>query len=393
MKNKIYGTIVSSAINKQSTGLHETAYTVFQVDSSKDITYLFRPDMIRLAHENNQALEFNEETGRGKRIEMSDLPKDDVSEAPKAKVKDNDPVIAFIKNAPSIKPDTLEMSDVKWKYLVRSTVRGKNIMMVGPAGCGKTQAAKSLPEATDKPFFYFNLGSTQDPRAALIGNTHFKKGETLFDKSPFVKALETPNAIILLDELSRAHPEAWNILMTVLDEDQRYLRLDESIDSPIIKVAEGVCFIATANIGTEYTSSRVLDRALMDRFEIIEVDILNIHQEQLLLQKRFPSLDSELIESVADIADTTRKEWRSEEGKLSTMVSTRMTVRLCELLVDGFDLAEATQVAILPFFDPTGGSDSERTFVKQVIQKHMATEDQDIFNIEDDDSAAIGKVN
>ena len=377
MKNKIYGTIVSS------TSGEETVYAVFQVDSSKDITYLFRPDMIRLAHENNQALEFNEDTGRGKRIEMSDLPKDDVSEAPKAKVKDNDPVIAFIKNAPSIKPDTLEMSDVKWKYLVRSTVRGKNIMMVGPAGCGKTQAAKSLPEATDKPFFYFNLGSTQDPRAALIGNTHFKKGETLFDKSPFVKALETPNAIILLDELSRAHPEAWNILMTVLDEEQRYLRLDESIDSPIIKVAEGVCFIATANIGTEYTSSRVLDRALMDRFEIIEVDILNIHQEQVLLQKRFPSLDSALIESVADIADTTRKEWRSEEGKLSTMVSTRMTVRLCELLVDGFDLAEATQVAILPFFDPTGGSDSERTFVKQVIQKHMATEDQDIFNIAD----------
>ena len=375
MKNKIYGTIVSS------TSGEETVFTVFQVDSSKDITHLFRPDMIRLAHENNQALEFNEETGRGKRIELSDLPKDDVSEAPRAKVKDNDPVIAFIKNAPSIKPDTLEMSDVKWKYLVRSTVRGKNIMMVGPAGCGKTQAAKSLPEATDKPFFYFNLGSTQDPRAALIGNTHFKKGETLFDKSPFVKALETPNAIILLDELSRAHPEAWNILMTVLDEEQRYLRLDESIDSPIIKVAEGVCFIATANIGTEYTSSRVLDRALMDRFEIIEVDILNQAQEQMLLQKRFPSLDTELIESVADIADTTRKEWRSEEGKLSTMVSTRMTVRLCDLLVDGFDLAEATQVAILPFFDPTGGSDSERTFVKQVIQKHMATEDQDIFNI------------
>jgi nitric oxide reductase NorQ protein len=382
MKNKIYGTIVSSTIPSISTG-EETVYTVFQVDSSKDITHLFRPDMIRLAHENNQALEFNEETGRGKRIELSDLPKDDVSEAPRAKVKDNDPVIAFIKNAPSIKPDTLEMSDVKWKYLVRSTVRGKNIMMVGPAGCGKTQAAKSLPEATDKPFFYFNLGSTQDPRAALIGNTHFKKGETLFDKSPFVKALETPNAIILLDELSRAHPEAWNILMTVLDEEQRYLRLDESIDSPIIKVAEGVCFIATANIGTEYTSSRVLDRALMDRFEIIEVDILNQAQEQMLLQKRFPSLDTELIESVADIADTTRKEWRSEEGKLSTMVSTRMTVRLCDLLVDGFDLAEATQVAILPFFDPTGGSDSERTFVKQVIQKHMATEDQDIFNIAD----------
>jgi len=377
MKDKIYGTIVSS-----SSG-DETVYVVFEVNASKDITHLFRPDMIRLAHENNQSLEFNESTGRGKRIETSELPQDSVSNAPKAKVKENDPVIAFIKNSPSIKPDTLEMSDVKWKYLIRSTVRGKNIMMVGPTGCGKTHAAKSLPEATDKPFFYFNLGSTQDPRAALIGNTHFKKGETVFDKSPFVKALETPGAIILLDELSRAHPEAWNILMTVLDEEQRYLRLDESIDSPIIKVAEGVCFIATANIGTEYTSSRVLDRALMDRFEIIEVDILNMHQEQVLLKKRYPSLSKDLIESVADIAATTRKEWRSEDGKLSTMVSTRMTVRLCDLLTDGFDLAEATQVAVLPFFDPTGGSDSERTYVKQVIQKHMATEDQDIFNIED----------
>ena len=108
-----------------------------------------------------------------------------------------------------------------------------------------------------------------------------------------------------------------------------------------------------------------------------------MHQEQVLLNKRFPSLSKDLIESVADIAATTRKEWRSEDGKLSTMVSTRMTVRLCDLLTDGFDLAEATQVAVLPFFDPTGGSDSERTYVKQVIQKHMATEDQDIFNIED----------
>jgi nitric oxide reductase NorQ protein len=87
--------------------------------------------------------------------------------------------------------------------------------------------------------------------------------------------------------LSRAHPEAWNILMTVLDEGQRYLRLDEDINSPTIRVASGVSFIATANIGTEYTSTRVLDRALMDRFEIIEVDILSLSQEEDLLTKRF----------------------------------------------------------------------------------------------------------
>jgi len=350
--------------------------------SGKNITNIFRKDMIDLAAESNQALEFNEETNRSRRIELSSIPAEETIDVPKANIKNDDPVLAFIKDAPSIKPSNLEMSDIKWKYLVRSVIRGKNIMMVGPAGCGKTQAAKSLPDAMKNPFFYFNLGATQDPRSTLIGNTHFKKGETIFDKSPFVKAIETENAIILLDELSRAHPEAWNILMTVLDEGQRYLRLDESVNAPIIKVANGVSFIATANIGTEYTSTRVLDRALMDRFEIIEVDILSLEQESILLAKRFPEIDPTLINSVADIADSTRKEWRSEEGKLSTMISTRMTVRICELLADGFDLAEATQVSALPFFDASGGADSERTFVKQVIQKHLATADDDLFNVE-----------
>ena len=346
-----------------------------------DITDLFRDDMIKIAYENGEALKYNEETGRAKRIDPDQLP----NPTPKKKevVKNEDPVLAFISNSPSIKPDHLEITDIKWKYLIRSAVRGKNIMMVGPAGSGKTEAAKALPTATDRPFFYFNLGATQDPRSTLIGNTHFKNNETMFDESAFIKAIKTENAVILLDELSRAHPEAWNILMTVLDEGQRYLRLDENIDAPLVKVAQGVSFIATANIGTEYTSTRVLDRALLDRFEVIEVDILSKEREHVLLSKRFgDKVEDGLLESVADIADVTRKEWKSDEGKLSTMISTRMTVRVCELLADGFTLEEAAEVGILPFFDASGGGDSERLFVKQVIQKHLGTAEEDIFNVD-----------
>jgi nitric oxide reductase NorQ protein len=375
-------------MKKQRIGLPQTIsgkVCIIDMFNGDDITDLFRPVMIQHALANDEVLVFNVETGRSKRIAKSEIPSNDeqivkeyISE--ESMKQELDPVMHLIQNAHKIKPETLEMSDIKWKYLVRSAVRGKNIMMVGPAGCGKTQAAKDLPKATNRPFFYFNLGATQDPRATLIGNTHFKDGQTSFDESAFVKAIQTENAVVLLDELSRAHPEAWNILMTVLDEGQRYLRLDEDVNSPTIHVASGVSFIATANIGTEYTSTRVLDRALMDRFEIIEVDILSLSQEEDLLTKRFPSVSKALIHSVADIADATRKEWRSEEGKLTTMVSTRMTVRVCELLADGFSLSEAAEVAILPFFDASGGTDSERTFVKQIIQKHMATEMKDIFN-------------
>lgn len=362
-------------------------YVVNNAITGEDITSLFRPDMIEKAAQLGQALKYNEETMRSKRIDVSELPNELPAE-PRIQAPVMDEVLSLIHNSSKIKPKDLEIADLKWKYLVRSAVRGKNIMMVGPAGCGKTHAAKALPVATGRPFFYFNLGATQDPRATLIGNTHFVNSQTKFDESAFVKAIQTENAVILLDELSRAHPEAWNILMTVLDEGQRYLRLDEDINSPTIKVAPGVSFIATANIGNEYTSTRVLDRALMDRFEIIEVDILSKDNEIKLLTNRFgDKVPADIIESIADIASITRDEWKNEDGKLSTMISTRMTVRVCELIADQFTLNEAAEVAIIPFFDASGGIDSERTFVKQVIQKHAKVDAKDIFNVKTEETS------
>ncbi len=279
-------------------------------------------------------------------------------------------VLNFIHSSYSLKPKALMMSELKWKYLVRSAVRGKNIMMTGPAGCGKTMAAKCAVNALERPDFYFNLGATQDPRATLIGNTHFSQDEgTYFSESAFVKAIQTPNAVILLDELSRAHPDAWNILMTVLDYGQRYLRLDEQDGQKTISVADGVTFIATANIGNEYTSTRVMDKALMDRFTIVEMDVLSEEDENSLLTYMFPNVDSTIVSNVAKIATLTRTESNSETARITSGISTRTTVELCGLLYDGFSLEEGAEVTIYPQYDSTGGVDSERTFVKQIVQK------------------------
>ena len=288
----------------------------------------------------------------------------------------------FIHNGSvNLKPMELVMTDLKWKYLIRSAVRAKNIMMTGPAGCGKTMAAKSLVKALDRPDFYFNLGATQDARATLIGNTQFdsKKG-TYFSESSFVKAIKTPNAVILLDELSRAHPDAWNILMTVLDGGQRYLRLDEAEGSPIVNVAEGVTFIATANIGNEYTSTRVIDRAILDRFVTIEMDVLNDEQEFGLLKFMFPEVNEEDLKAVAEIAHHTRTQSLSDVGKVTAMVSTRASVEMAGLIYDGFDLFESAEISIFPFFSNDGGVDSERTYVKQLVQKYVKDEGEALFN-------------
>jgi len=290
--------------------------------------------------------------------------------------------------ANGLKPKMLFMSELKWKYLIRNILRGKNIMMTGPAGCGKTMAAKAAANSIEGyNMEIFNLGSTQDPRATLIGNTQFDttKG-TVFSPSPFVKAIQTPNTVIVLDEISRAHPEAHNILMTVLDAGQRYLRLDEASDSPVVKVAEGVSFIASANIGNEYTATRQLDRAIVDRFTIIEMDTLTSDEEKSLLQMMYPSVDVNLINSVAEITSMTRSEVKKETPQLTNSLSTRTAVEIGSLLYDGFNLAEAAEITIYPLFDDAGGAQSERTYIRQFVQKFVgSSEEENLFNTETED--------
>jgi MoxR-like ATPase len=320
---------------------------------------------------------------------IEDTACDSVSEA----FETHDALKEFIHTkGKELKPNGLFIEELKWKYLLRSAVRGKNILMTGPTGCGKTLAAQSLVKSLKRPDFYFNLGATQDARATLIGNTHFnKENGTFFSESAFVKAIKTPNAIILLDELSRAHPEAANILMTVLDAGQRYLRLDEAEGSPIVKVASGVTFIATANVGGEYTATRVMDRALMDRFVQIEMDLLDKEGELALLKFKFPEADEYSLNALAEIADTTRQLIKTDASKISTIVSTRVNVEAAGLIYDGFTLFEAANIAILPYFSNDGGLDSERVFMTQLLQKYIKSDDESkLFNEVKDDEASDG---
>ena len=357
-------------------------FNAFDKDGNK-WTHAIITSTRKSTYKANKALEMREKNGRTYWWKVPMEKFESISHIPatpsEVEVPDGHAeIMDFIGNSYKLKPEGLIMKELKWKYLIRSAVRGKNIMMTGQAGCGKTLAAKALVNALDRPEFYFNLGATQDPRSTLIGNVHYNKvNGTYFSESLFVKAIQTENAVILLDELTRAHPDAWNILMPVLDQGQRYLRLDEADGQQTINVANGVTFIATANIGNEYTATRQLDKALMDRFTVIEMDLLTQEEEFGLLKYMFPTVEETMLSNVSNITSLTRVEAESENARISSGVSTRTSVEIAGLMFDGFSLIEAADITIYPQYDSTGGVDSERTFVKQIVQKFVSDDSSD----------------
>ena len=119
------------------------------------------------------------------------------------------------------------------------------------------------------------------------------------------------------------------------------------------------------------------------------MDILNDEEETGLLQYMFPNVEKKILNSIATIAHLTRIESLNDAPRIDSGVSTRTSVELAGLIYDGFELQDAAEITIYPQYDSAGGVDSERTFVKQIVQKFITdgTSD-DLFTEEDMTDAA-----
>ena len=88
----------------------------------------------------------------------------------------------------------------------------------GPTGVGKTELARTLAELLDVAFIRFDMSEYMEKHAVarLIGSppgyVGFEQGGLLTEA-----VRKTPHAVLLLDEVEKAHPDIYNVLLQVMD--------------------------------------------------------------------------------------------------------------------------------------------------------------------------------
>ena len=94
-----------------------------------------------------------------------------------------------------------------------------SFLFVGPTGCGKTETAKALAESLSVHLIRFDMSEYQEKHsvAKFIGAP---PGYVGFDDNAgqlITKLQEHPNAVLLLDEVEKAHPDVLTVLLQLMD--------------------------------------------------------------------------------------------------------------------------------------------------------------------------------
>nr|WP_245948449.1 MoxR family ATPase [Falsibacillus pallidus] len=183
---------------------------------------------------------------------------------------------------------------------------GKNVLLKGPTGSGKTKLAETLSSFFLQPMHSINCSVDLDAEAMLGYKTiTHSEGKAVIDfvEGPVVKAMKS-GQLLYIDEINMAKPETLPILNGVLD----YRRMiTNPFTGEVIKASESFGVIAAINEG--YVGTVALNEALMNRFVVIEVpyiqnDVLKgvLHKQSKLkdlnMINQFVSLSNDLVTQV-----------------------------------------------------------------------------------------------
>lgn len=163
-----------------------------------------------------------------------------------------------------------------FEKVLKLTNAGLNVLLVGPAGSGKTTLASQIAKATRRNYgtLHCTAGASESQLTGWllpVGDD----GKFTYVPAEFVKMYEEGNAVFLIDEMDGADPNMLMVINSALANGE--FHIPQRYEQPFVKRGPNFTIIAAANtfgVGADqvYAGRNQLDGATLDRFYVVTVD-------------------------------------------------------------------------------------------------------------------------
>jgi cobaltochelatase CobS len=215
----------------------------------------------------------------------------------------------------------------------------RNLMLVGPAGSGKTTLAKTAAHAMNLPFGFLSLSAGVTETHLLGRVLPQADGSWQYQKSLFVKIYEE-GGVFLLDEIDAADANVMVAINAALANGV----LANPISGTVHPRHKDTYIIAAANTwgrgaDAQYAGRNALDASTLDRFVLSTLHVkYDTVLERMLAQASLPEAKAtELLDWLGELREAI------DTNRLRRVASTRLLVNATAALKAGRSLADVKE--------------------------------------------------